>query len=186
MSEASDADLMVQTRSGDRQAFSRLVDRHKDGVVRALTRVCGSHAQAEDLAQEVFISLFHDAQRYQERGQLRSYLLRLGVNRLRSEYRREQRRALLRALWLPSGNGGPPTAPEPEQLVGESQRQLTAALEGLPLTFRVPLVLHVVEGLPYDEIAQVVGCRVGTVKSRIHRGREQLRRSLEPYFGERT
>lgn len=178
--EASDAQLMAEVRRGDREAFGRLVDRHKDGLVNYLTRLAGSRDRAEDLSQEAFLRLYHAASRYVDDGRLQPYLYRIATNLLRSEARRERRRRLLLAAWPANGHGGEPAVPE-RLLREEMQQRLAAAVAALPLAYRVPLVLSQIEGWPYEEIARLLGCRVGTVKSRIHRGRRRLREALLAY-----
>jgi RNA polymerase sigma-70 factor (ECF subfamily) len=167
--EASDAELMARVRTGDRDAFADLVDRHKDAVVNYLTRLSGSRDRAEDLGQETFLRLFRSAGGYVEQGYLRAYLFR------------DRRQRLLLPLF-----GGEPDRSEPAAHTGllrqEMQRVLTAAVARLPLRYRVPLVLHEIEGWSYADIAVELQCREGTIKSRIHRGRQSLKRQLEPYW----
>jgi RNA polymerase sigma-70 factor (ECF subfamily) len=188
MSEASpqgqddreDAGLMTRLRSGDRQAFARLVDRHKDAVVGYLARLTGNRDRAEDLAQETFLRLYRSASGYEERGFLRAFLFRIATNLLRSEERRERRMRLL-APFLVLDREEAPVAPL-RLLRAEVQREVSSAIAKLPLSYRVPLVLHELEGWSYADIAAELSCREGTVKSRIFRGRERLRRSLESYW----
>lgn len=176
----SDAELMAATREGDRDAFAVLVERYKDPLVGYLTRLSGCRSRAEDLAQDAFLALYQHADRYVERGRLQGLLYRIATNRLRSQERRARRWRLLEPL-LASRNGHePPPAPQ-RVLAEEARRELAAALAALPLTYRVPLVLHEIEGWSYADVARWVGCREGTVKSRIHRGRRRLREKLAPY-----
>jgi RNA polymerase sigma-70 factor, ECF subfamily len=179
--EASDAELMARVRAGDRDAFGDLVDRHKDAVVNYLTRLTGSRDRAEDLGQETFLRLFRSAAGYVEQGYLRAYLFRIATNLVRSEERRERRQRVLMPLL-----GIEPDRTEPAAHIGllrqELQRVLTAAVARLPLRYRVPLVLHEIEGWPYADIAADLDCREGTIKSRIHRGRQSLKRQLESYW----
>jgi RNA polymerase sigma-70 factor (ECF subfamily) len=179
--ESSDAELMARVRSGEREAFADLVDRHKDAVVNYLTRLVGSRDRAEDLGQETFLRLFRSAGGYVEQGYLRAYLFRIATNLVRSEERRERRQRLLLPLL-----GGEPDRSEPAAHTGllrqELQRELTAAVARLPLRYRVPLVLHEIEGWSYADIAAELDCREGTIKSRIHRGRQSLKRQLESYW----
>lgn len=177
----SDAELMSRVQAGDRDAFTDLVERHKDAVVNYLTRLAGDRDRAEDLAQETFLRLFRTAADYDERGYLRAYLFRIATNLVRSEERRQRRFHLL----LPFLRGGrehtEPAGPS-GVLRRELHREVSAALAALPLRYRVPLVLHEIEGWAYSDIARELGCREGTVKSRIHRGRQHLKQRLEPYW----
>jgi len=177
----SDAELMVRVREGDRQAFAELVDRHKDAVVSYLTRLSGDRDRAEDLGQETFLRLFRAAREYGEQGYLRAYLFRIATNLLRSEERRERRWRLL-APFLHPGRAHDEPAAALRLLRREAHGQVTEAVANLPLRYRVPLVLHEIEGWTYQDIAQELGCREGTVKSRVHRGRKQLKEKLEPYW----
>jgi RNA polymerase sigma-70 factor (ECF subfamily) len=178
-----DAGLMDRVRSGDRDAFSDLVDRHKDAVVNYLTRLTGNRDRAEDLAQETFLRLFRSAGGYTEQGLLRAYLFRIATNLVRSEERREKR---LRLLMPFLGGGHPGRYSEPTAPTGllrqELHREVSSAVAQLPLRYRVPLVLHEIEGWAYADIARELGCREGTVKSRIHRGRQHLKERLAPYW----
>jgi RNA polymerase sigma-70 factor, ECF subfamily len=180
--EASDAELMARVRAGDREAFADLVDRHKDAVVNYLTRISGSRDRAEDLGQETFLRLFRSAGGYVEQGFLRAYLFRIATNLVRSEERRERRQRLL----MPLLGGGESDRSEPVAHSGllrkELQRELNEAVARLPLRCRVPLVLHEIEGWSYADIAAELSCREGTIKSRIHRGRQSLKVQLESYW----
>jgi RNA polymerase sigma-70 factor (ECF subfamily) len=176
----SDAELMERLRSGDREAFGQLVDRHKDAVVSYLARLTGHRDRAEDLAQETFLRLYRSASGYVERGYLRAFLFRIATNLLRSEERRERRMRLF-APFLAMDREEAPSATS-GLLRAEVQREVAGAIAALPLSYRVPLVLHELEGWSYAAIAAELACREGTVKSRIFRGRERLRRSLEPYW----
>ena len=176
----SDAELMARVRTGDREAFADLVDRHKDAVVNYLARLTGDRDRAEDLAQETFLRLFRAAGSYSEQGYLRAFLFRIGTNLVRSEERRERRFRLL-LPFLRREERDEPVAPS-GLLLQELHREVAGAVAGLPLRFRVPLVLHEIEGWSYENIARELGCREGTVKSRIHRGRQRLREKLQPYW----
>lgn len=186
----SDGELMAQAQAGGREAFAQLVDRHKDILVGYLTRLTGEAERAEDLAQEAFLRLFTSAGGYQERGQLRAYLFRIATNLLRSEERRSARWRRLRGLFAHSnghGDGGLAPSQERRLLAAEIGGRVGEAIAELPLRYRAPLVLREIEGLSYREICAALGCREGTVKSRIHRGRRLLRDHLEPYWmGERS
>lgn len=180
MAPPSDAELMSRTRAGDREAFGELVDRHKDVMVNYLTRLTGSRERAEDVAQEAFLRLYRHAPRYQEQGQLAAYLFRIATNLVRSEERKARRWRIISSVFSSNGHHGG-TDPQAALLGAEAAERLAGALASLPLHFRSALVLREVEELPYQEIARITGCREGTVKSRINRGRELLRRQLTPY-----
>jgi len=178
---ATDSELYQRTRLGDRSAFGELVERHKDGLVNYLTRLCGSPAQAEDLAQEAFLRLYERGRHYREQGKLQAYLFRIATNLFRSQVRREQRWQRLGRLFF-SANGHHSEAMQQARILqNELGQKLSTALLDLPLRYRAPLVLSFVEGWSHKEIAALMRCQEGTVKSRIHRGRKLLRAQLEEY-----
>ncbi|HEY0513280.1 MAG TPA: sigma-70 family RNA polymerase sigma factor [Thermoanaerobaculia bacterium] len=180
LDSTDDAELMARVREGDQAAFMDLVDRHKDAVVSYLARLTADRDRAEDLGQETFLRLFRSAPDYTEQGYLRAYLFRIATNLVRSEERRAKRQRLLMPF-LPRPEPAEPAAAS-GMLRRELHREVTEAVAKLPLRYRVPLVLHEIEGWSYVDIAQEMGCREGTVKSRVHRGRQQLKKRLEPYW----
>ncbi len=181
--KSTDGELLSAAREGESDAFRHLVDRHKDPLVNYLTRLTGSHERAEDLAQDAFLRLYSAADRYEERGFLRAYLFRIATNLLRSQERRETRWRRLSTLFANSnGHSTALKTQENELLEQEIETVVGRAIAELPLRFRAPLLLHEIQGWPYREIGRSLGCREGTVKSRIHRGRQMLRHGLEEYW----
>ena len=181
MKGLSDAELMSRIRSEDRVAFAELVDRHKDALVNYLLRLTRSRERAEENAQEAFLRLYQTASRYNEQGHLVAYLYRIATNLVRSEERKQTRWRFFTAA-LSSNGHRPPTTPQTQLLQEEVKEKVSTALGELPATYRAPLVLRDIEGWSYQEIARALGCREGTVKSRINRGRGQLREILEPFW----
>ncbi|MFQ5789495.1 MAG: RNA polymerase sigma factor [Acidobacteriota bacterium] len=182
----SDAELMTRVKSGDREAFGRLVDRHKDPLVNYLSGLTRCRDRAEEVAQEAFLRLLEASPHYREWGQLVPYLYRIATNLLRSEERKARRRHWLSLMF--GGNGQyHEVTPQSRLLSEEATERVSQALAALPLHYRSPLVLREIEGWSYREIAAALGCREGTVKSRINRGREQLRHLLSSYWnGDKT
>jgi RNA polymerase sigma-70 factor (ECF subfamily) len=180
----SDSALMERLRAGDRAALTALVDRHKDCLVNYLARLTGQRDRGEELAQESFLRLFEAAPRYREEGRLLPYLYRIATNLVRSEERRLRRFRLFSLVnpHGPSGMAYSPAAAPARLLQQEAQREVQRALAELPLHYRAPVVLHGVEGWTYQAIATLLGCREGTVKSRIHRGHQRLRERLRGYW----
>lgn len=175
---------MARAQAGARDAFAELVERHKDLLVGYLIRLTGEAERAEDLAQEAFLRLYTAGRAYEERGQLKAYLFRIATNLLRSEERRRARWHRLRSLFVNSNGhrGDQEPVQENRLLAAEAEGRLETEIARLPLRYRAPLVLREIEGLSYREIGGALGCREGTVKSRIHRGRQMLRVALEPYW----
>jgi RNA polymerase sigma-70 factor, ECF subfamily len=183
--DPDDAALMARLAGGDRDAFALLIDRHKDALVSYLARLTGSRDRGEDLAQESFLRLFRNSGSYRERGHFTAFLYRIGTNLVRSEARRERRwRRMAPELARPRPEAAEPRGPR-RLLEREIQGRLAAAVAALPLALRAPLVLYEIEDWPQREIARALGCREGTVKSRLHRARARLREELAPYWGQR-
>lgn len=180
MEQPTDSELMSRVRQGDEDAFETLVDRYKNGLVNYLSHLRGDRDRAEELAQESFLRLYLNADKYDDRETLSPYLYRIGTNLVRSEFRRLRRwRALL--PWIQHDQPAP-EAPSRRLMEQEICGQVRDALESLPLPYRAPLLLREIEGWTYHEIAEALGCREGTIKSRIARGREHLRTLLAPYW----
>ena len=183
MKELSDAELMARTSEGDRPAFGVLVNRYKDPIVNYLTKITGNRGNAEEAAQETFVKLFHAAPRYREQGQFSAYLYRIATNLVRQEERRRRRWHLVSGVLARNAKAVTEDRESAHEAVlrQELGRELVAALARLPIRYRVPLVLRDVQGWSYEDIARLTASRLGTVKSRISRGRSILRHSLEPY-----
>lgn len=181
MTGPTDAELMARTREGDHDAFALLVDRHKDALVNYLARLTGSREEAEDVAQDAFVRVYERAARYDEQGKFAPWLFRIATNLVRSERRRLRTwRQLAFRLIHPDSDV---TRPADSALIGEEmRRQVDRALAQLPVAYRAAVVLRDIEGWSYEEIAAAIGCAEGTVKSKINRGREELRKRLTGYW----
>jgi RNA polymerase sigma-70 factor, ECF subfamily len=177
----TDDALMQRVREGDDDAFGEIVDRYKDSLVNYLTHLVRSRDRAEEIAQDAFVRLYRHAANYREQDRLGPYLFRIATNLTVTEVRRAKRWNLL----LPRlGASMTQTTPSPDAnlITDEIQRHVNTALERLPLKFRAPLVLFEIEEWSYEEIGAALELRIGTVKSRISRARELLRRHLAPWW----
>jgi RNA polymerase sigma-70 factor, ECF subfamily len=181
MQGETDDVLMQRVREGDDDAFREIVDRYKDSLVNYLTHLVRSRDRAEEIAQDAFVRLYRSASNYRERDRLGPYLFRIATNLTVTEIRRERRWNLLLPRLNASTSCSTP-APDANLITDEIQRQVQAALERLPVKFRAPLVLFEIEEWSYDEIAAALAVRTGTVKSRISRARDLLRRQLAPWW----
>ena len=166
--------------TGDRAAmpsWDELVRQHADRVYRLAYRLSGNQHDAEDLTQETFIRVFRSVQNYQP-GTFEGWLHRITTNLFLDMVRR---RARIRMEALPEDYDRVPSGgPTPEQEYHDSRLgpDLQAALDSLAPEFRVAVVLCDIEGLSYEEIGATLGVKLGTVRSRIHRGRQALREHL--------
>jgi len=184
MTAEGDDALMHRLQNGDRQAFAALIDRHKHKLINYLTVMTRNRDRSEELAQDAFLRLFQNRSSYEERGQFAPYLFRIATNLLRSEERKRRRREILLQVFSSNGNGhnGHSASQERDLLQGELSGQLQKAMSELPLRYRSPLMLRELEGWSYRDIASAMRCREGTVKSRVHRGREKLKELMAPYW----
>ncbi len=166
--------------------WDEIVERHSDRVYRLAYRLTGNRADAEDLTQEVFVRVFRSLHTYTP-GTFEGWLHRITTNVFLDQARRKQRIRFdslsdERASLLRSTH----QAPDAAYLDGTFDDDVERALASLAPEFRAAVVLCDVEGLSYEEIAEILGAKLGTVRSRIHRGRTQLRRALahrEPQAG---
>lgn len=177
----TDDALMGRVRGGDEEAFAEIVDRYKDSLTNYLTHLVRSRERAEDVAQDAFVRLYRHAAQYKEQERLGPYLFRIATNLVVTEARRQKRWSLLLPRLHASTKQSAPPADAPV-LADEIQRQVTEALERLPVKYRAPLVLFEIEEWSYEAIANALEIRSGTVKSRISRARELMRRHLAPWW----
>lgn len=158
--------------------WESIVEQHSDRVFRLALRLTGNRHDAEDLTQEVFVRVFRSLHTYQP-GTFEGWLHRITTNLFLDQARRRQRirfDALSdeRAARLASPGVGPDAAYADRTFDDDVE----AALSALPPEFRAAVVLCDIEGLTYEEIAEILGAKLGTVRSRIHRGRAMLRAAL--------
>ena len=176
-----DGALVCQAQRGDLCAFNRIVARYQNQVVNLAARMLGSRVQAEDVAQDTFISAYRSLGRFRG-GNLRSWLFRIAANASRDVLRRRQRRpesSLEQSLESPSfqpvsGEESPEEAAQRSELNSEIQR----AILTLAIDQRTTLVLVDVQGLSYSEAAEAMSVSIGTVKSRLSRARSRVRDAL--------
>lgn len=164
----------------DRRLFEELATRHYRQAYHIAYRMTSSHARAEDLTQEAMVRAFQSFHRYRRDLPFANWLYRIIVNLHIDELRRRPKAWIDSVDDMPGVLELPDLNSDPSDLVlsREIDTCLQQALAALPKDFRTAVVLCDIEGLSYEEIAQVMGCSIGTVRSRIHRGRNQLRRTL--------
>src|SRR5690606_15785536 len=181
-------DLVVRLKENDEEAFAEVFHLYKDMVYRLSYRLLADKAEAMDITQEVFLVLFRKIASFRGDCSLKTWLYRVCFNQAANRNRWWKRRFKNHTLSLNiDANGNEPNLPEsasrmpsPEQDLysQELQKVLHESLKILPYEQRAAVTLRDVEGLSYEEIAKITGTNVGTVKSRIARGREQLRQLL--------
>jgi RNA polymerase sigma factor (sigma-70 family) len=158
--------------------WDEIVERHSDRVYRLAYRLTGNRHDAEDLTQEVFVRVFRSLHTYTP-GTFEGWLHRITTNLFLDQARRKQR-IRFDALSDERASTLRSAGPAPDLAVADQMfdDDIELALAALPPDFRAAVVLCDVEGLSYDEIADILGAKLGTVRSRIHRGRAMLRRAL--------
>jgi RNA polymerase sigma-70 factor, ECF subfamily len=182
-----DLELVNRAQKGDVGAFSALVERYQGRVYNLAFRLVSNADDAADVAQESFIAAYESLKRFRGESSFYTWLYRLVVNKALTYRRsRDSRQEFAvgdgeTGAFLAAADGGA----GPVRAVEEKERAelVQAAIAGLPGDFRAVVVLRDVEGLEYEEIADVLGVAVGTVKSRLHRGRLLVRDTLAPYLG---
>jgi RNA polymerase sigma-70 factor, ECF subfamily len=182
----SENELIRRARGGDEDAFAELVTLHANRVYGALRRFGLDATEADEVAQEVFLRAWRGLARFEGRAQFSTWLYRIAFNEAQ---RRLSRRAPFRVEADPDRDDpiaavpeSPNLGPEAQTLDHEFEQTLELALEQLPIEWRAAIVLRDIEGLSTQEAAEIVGVGEAAFKSRLHRGRMQLRALLEPYL----
>lgn len=185
----TDLSLVERCRASDDAAFSEVVARYKTKIYNYIYRMTGSSEDAEDLTQEVFIRMYTSIDTFRGQSSLNTWLFRIAGNLCIDRFRRAKKRTPAYSLDEPVGDAAqvhevPDHTYEPHRLLEnvEMAEQIQQALSKLPEKLRATLLLHDIEGMPYEEISQVVGCPLGTVKSRLFNARMQLRQQLSGYL----
>jgi RNA polymerase sigma-70 factor (ECF subfamily) len=193
----SDKDLIARCQKADLAAFNEIVARYKQKIYNYLLRMTGSREDAEDLTQEVFVRMYTNIAAFRAEASLSTWLFRIAGNLAVDAFRRgkKERGLVQTSLDAPAPSSVddegqaasrdvPDWSREPLHVFGRKElgAQIQAALENLPPKLRSAIVLHDVEGLPYEEIATIEKVPLGTIKSRIFNGRVALREQLRPYL----
>jgi RNA polymerase sigma-70 factor (ECF subfamily) len=190
----SNYDLILQCQSGhhpDKAAFGELMRRYQSHVERVLYHLAPDWQDRSDLAQEVWIRVYRNIHRLQEPGKFRGWLSRIATNLFYDELRKRKRNAtplsLDAPLSLADGEmdweiASDAPGPDEDLTSREFYDQLRDAIADLPEVFRTTIVLREIQGMPYEEIAELTGVSLGTVKSRIARARVRLQSQLQNYL----
>ena len=181
----SDIELMMKAKSGDEGAFSELMRRHYRGVLNYIYRFTNNRENSEDLAQEVFLRVYRSVRRWEPEAKFSTWLYKIATNVCITEVknRGKGQNVSLDEIEENTGDLGDPKAEETDNLTfrREIGTAIFEALKSLPERERVAIILCKYEGLPYEEVAEVIGCTVGAVKAYVHRGRMKLIQKLKPY-----
>jgi RNA polymerase sigma-70 factor (ECF subfamily) len=188
--EVSDRELVASCQTGDEEAFDALIRRHQQRAFNVAYQLLRDREDATEVAQDAFVRIYRSVKEFRGECEFTTWLHQIVVNLAHNRHRWWQRRGRAQTVsldapletgdgtveWqLPATGGGP----DAEAAKAEFVRKLGAKMAELPAAFREVLVLRNVENLGYEEIAVVLKCSIGTVKSRIARAREALRESLK-------
>lgn len=193
--DRDDAEVIRAVLAGDVDRYAELVDRYQQRALRLAFSFLGNYEDARDVSQDAFVSAYRALGRFRGGARFSTWLYRIVVNRCKDVWKSRARRPV-----VIGGGGGRGTddeaddlftdvddpAPGPsEQLANrELSRHLSRAIGGLPMKQRTAFLLHHVHGLSLEEAAQVMRCRIGTVKSHIFRATGQLRHVLSPWLAQ--
>ncbi len=170
-----DRDLVTRYLDGDKSAFSELVKRHKNLIYNLAFRLVGIAEEAEDLTQEIFIRLLDKVSMWRGEAKFSTWLYRLAMNHCRDHLRRRH----LETSDMNETLSDPHPGPAQETETREVRRHIENALMKLTIDFRAVVYLRDVRGFSYSEIASILEIELGTVKSRLARGRLSLARALK-------
>ena len=185
----SEPKVLKRCAEGDAEQFGKLVTHYQDAIFNLVFRMIGNREDARDLTQEVFIKAFRRIKSFEGRSSFGTWLYSIAVNQAISERRRRSAASRggrihmsrldgdeTQGRYDPPGNG---PAPDERLRADETRQRIEQAIAELADDYRAVVLLREVEGLDYDSIGDVLGCSRGTVKSRLHRARQELRRKLQ-------
>lgn len=185
----SDRELVDRVVAGDREAFTPLLQRYQRKILNFMYRMIGERDVAEDLTQEVFLKAYEALPRFRKEAAFSTWLFRIAHNHCVNSLKRRKREIPMAALEKDPPNGNPLARladPSPSTEQNLEQRELRAIIQEklaeLTPEHRAVLVLRDIQGLSYDEIASTLELEGGTVRSRIHRARMELKEKLRSYL----
>jgi RNA polymerase sigma-70 factor (ECF subfamily) len=176
--DARDRELVARCQAGDEEAFDALVLRHQQRAFNVAFQLLRNHEDAAEVAQDAFVRIYRSISEFRGECEFTTWLHQIVVNLARNKHRWWKRRGRLQTVPLDGPLRASGNAPDAEAVGAEFVERLSARMAELPARLREALVLRNVEGLSYEQIAATLNCSVGTVKSRIARAREQLRKAM--------
>ena len=171
-----DYSIIRQFIDGDKSAFQVLVKRHKEKVRNIVYLTMNNSALVDDIAQEVFITVYRNLKNFRFESQFTTWLYRITVNRCKDYLRRMN----VRKIFSPLDESFEVAEYSTPVENNDISKIVMDAIAKLPAKLRMPLILKDIEGFSYQEISETLNCEMGTVKSRIFRGREKLKEILQP------
>ncbi len=188
-----DEDLIVQVQNGQRKAFDEIVSRYKGRLFSFILRMVKDPDLAEELTQETLIRVFVHAGKYREIAKFSTWVFTIATNLVRNKMRQRSRRPRLISLNPAPEEGEMPVDPQDNVADSSSEVErlelgkiIQEATSQIPEKYRVPFLLREVDQLSYEEIQQVTGLKLGTVRSRINRARNRFRQLIKPMLRNET
>ena len=182
--ETDEKKLIERASGGDPSAFNRLMAQHENRMYAVALRMCANREDAQDCLQEAMLRVYRAIGSFKGQSTFSTWVYRITMNTCLDELRRKKNRQntsldnLVDMGWSPTDGGA---GPEKQALMHEMREKMHGAIRELPDDMRAAVVLRDIQGFSYDEIAQMLEINVGTIKSRISRGREKLREKLKEY-----
>lgn len=177
----SEEQLIQRAANGDGAAFSELMAQHESRMYAVTLRMCANREDAQDCLQDAMLRIYRAIGSFKGQSAFSTWIYRITMNTCLDELRRRKSRNassldnLLESGWSPTDEND---VPERHAIVSEQRRTIDMAIAQLPEDMRAAVILRDIQGHSYDEIAAMLDANIGTVKSRISRGRERLRQIL--------
>jgi RNA polymerase sigma-70 factor, ECF subfamily len=180
----ADQEIVAQCRNGDWEAFAKLVLKYQSRVLTLAARILDNRSEAEDIAQDIFVKVFQSLHEFRGASRFSTWLYRITVNHCLNHLRRRTRHQQTLVVTEPEEWIQETSTTNPHKTLEQKERWalVQAKLQLLSPEHRTIILLRDFEGLSYDEIADVLQLESGTVKSRLHRARMELKVLLEPYL----
>ena len=189
MQMETDIELMRRVKSGDDSAFTELMKRHYKSIMNFIYRFTNDRNDSEDLAQEVFLRVYRSVKEYKPQAKFSTWLYKIATNVCLTELKMKRRinKVSLDEIQENKHDIGDSNSPSGYDLINrrDIKESIFQALNSIPERERISIILCKYEGFSYDEVADVIGCTVGAVKTYIHRGRMKLIDRLKPILKER-
>ena len=187
--ERTEALLIADLCEGDETALAPLVEKYKRMVYRLAMQITKNHADADDVMQETFIKVYRSIQTFRKDAAFETWLYRIAVNEALNFVKRRERQRVSTLETVSESEYEPITRyraqvdhdPHAHAEKAELRHHVTKAVNSLSLKHRTVVILHEFEGLTHAEIASILNCSEGTVRSRLHYARKKLRTLLKPY-----
>lgn len=176
LSIEDDYSVIRQIIDGDKSAFQVLVKRHKEKVRNIIYMTMNNSAMVDDIAQDVFITIYKNLKHFRFESLFTTWLYRITVNKCKDYIRRMN----VRKIFSPLDDGFDVSEHQAPVENNDISKIVMDAISKLPVKLKMPLILKDIEGFSYQEISETLNCEMGTVKSRIFRGREKLKEILQP------